>query len=206
MSPMLRKTAFLLLILTGIIPFACCPERQTGPYKSELAHVSPYKSDFMRPSANQFESFAIRPDETYRGDTLLLNLSFYSLLAHQTTTFSLHAPAMALSCDNYPDFTYLQDKIMSVEVYSDQPFHEIPAGESLAGKVLVYNYRDRQIISLPQAIVNMNTLNFYEGMEMGLGSLVLPGKPGVFASRTFTVRIAYESGRVDAVTSTHVQW
>lgn len=203
---MTRKTVFFLLFFTGLIPFACCPERQTGPYKSELAHVTPYKSDYMRPSANQTDSPAVRPDEAYQGDTLLLNLSFYSLLAHQTTTFSLHAPAMALSCDNYPDFTYLQDKIMSVEVYSDQPFHEIIAGEPLTDKVSVYNYRDRQIISLPQAIVNMNTLNFYEGMEMGLGTLVLPGKPAETAVRTFTVRIAYQSGREDRITSTPVRW
>jgi hypothetical protein len=203
---MTRKTVFLLLLFTGLIPFACCPEQPSGPYKAELANVIPYKSDYMRPSANQTDSPTVRPDEVYQGDTLLLNLSFYSLLAQHTTSFSLHAPAMALSCDNYPDFTYLQDKIMSVEVISDQPFHEIPAGESLVGKVSVYNSHHRQIISLPQAILNMNTLNFYEGMEMGLGSLVLPGKPAETAIRIFTVRIAYESGREDMATSVPMRW
>jgi hypothetical protein len=204
---MIRKTVFLLLILTGLIPIACCPEQPTGPYKAELSQITLLKSDYIRtPSTGYTGSPYILPDETYEGDSLLLQMGFYYLLAHQPTSVSLHAPAMALSCNDYPGYTSLQDKIASVEIYSDQPFHEIPAGATLSGKVSVYNFRDKQIISLAQAITNMNTLHFYEGMEMGLGNLLLPGKPAVSALRTFTVRIAYESGRDDVVTSTSIRW
>lgn len=204
---MIRKTVFLLLVLTGIIPFACCPEQPSGPYKAELNQITLIKGDYMRvPSTGYIGSPYILPDETYQGDSLLIQLDFYYLLAHQPVSVSLHASAIALSCDDYPGYTSLQDKITSVEVYSDQPFHEIPAGEALSEKVSVYNFRNQQIISLAQAITNMNTLQFYEGVEMGLGSLVLPGKPAEPAIRTFTVRIAYESGKEQTVTSIPVRW
>jgi hypothetical protein len=196
----------LLLILTGIIPFACCPESPKGPYKVELAQVVPFKSNYMGPASLQGDSYFLRSDETYQGDTLLLGLGFYSLLAHQPVAVSLHASALALSCDIYPNFTHLQDKINSVELYSDQPYQGVPAGEPLTNQVSVYHYRDKLITSLAQAITNINTRNFYDGMDMGLGSLVLVGKPDEFAIRTFTVRVAYESGLEQTVTSIPVRW
>lgn len=195
-----------MLILTGIIPFACCPEQPTGPYKVELSTISLFKSNYMRTSSLLNDSSIIRPDETYQEDTLLLGLSFYYLLAHQPVSVSLHASAIATSCDEYPGYTHLKDKIASVEVYSDQPFNEIPTGEPLTDKVSVYNYRSQQIISLSQAITNMNTLQFYGGMDMMLESLVLSGKPAELAIRTFTVRIAHESGLEQTATSVPVRW
>lgn len=204
--PMFRKTAFLLLILTGIIPFACCPELPTGPYKIELSHLSPIKSDYMRSSSLSSASFFLKSDEMYQGDTLLLGLGLLYLLAHQPVAVSLYALAIATSCDDYPGYTHLQDKITSLEVYSDQPFHEKPAGEPLTDKVSVYNGRSKQFLSLPQAITNTNTLPFYQGMDTGLESLVLPGRPAELAVRTFTVRIAYKSGREQTLTSIPVRW
>jgi hypothetical protein len=206
---MIRKTVFLLLVLTGIIPFACCPEQPTGPYKLELSSLGVLKSSYIRPGTVYSDSHYIKPDETYTGDTLLLGLGLSYLMAHQPMSVSLHASAMALSCDDYPGYTFLQDNISSVDVFSDQPFHEVPAGEPLTEKVSVYNnrsYRQERFITLQQAITNMNTLHFIEGMEMGLGSLVLPRKPAELATRTFTVRIAYESGLVQTVTSIPVRW
>jgi hypothetical protein len=203
---MIRKTVFLLLVLTGIIPFACCPEQPTGPYKVDLNQITLLKGDYMRiPSTGYIGSPYLLPDETYQGDSLLLQMDFYYLLAYQPVSVSLHASVMALSCEG-PSYTFLQDKISSVEVFSDQPFHEIPAGEPLTVKVSVYNYHSQQITTLSQAITNMNTLHFSGGMNMGLGSLVLPGKPTEPAARTFTVRIAYESGIEQTVTSVPVRW
>ena len=203
---MIRKTVFLLLVLTGILPFACCPEQPTGPYKVELREVYPLKSSYMGQTTTEAPPHFLKPDENYQGDTLLLNLSFYSLLAQYQPVVSLYASTLALSCDDYPNFTQLQDKITSVDLYSDQPFQGIPAGEPLTEKMSVYRYDDSKIISLAQAITNINTLNFYEGMERGLGTLVLAGKPNQLAVRTFTVHIAYESGIEETVTSIPVRW
>lgn len=202
---MIRKTVFLLLILTGIIPFACCPENPSGPYQLKLYHITPHKSGYMHKGMQPNPSYLIS-NEVYLGNTLLLELAFTALQAKRRSAFTPYSASYAWSCDNEPNFTSLKDKVEEVEVYSDKTFNAIAAGKPLTEKALVYHYLGNQILTLKQAISNINTLNYYDDMQMGLGTLVLPEKPASPDERTFTVRIRYESGREESMTTYPITW
>lgn len=203
---MIRKTVFLLLILTGIIPFACCPESPEGPYKLQLFEVTLLNSDFLQIRKRTVPNYVIPANDTYTGDTLLIGPNFIHGYAAQKSGFSLHASALALSCDDYPRFTYLQDKISSVEVFSNSDFEGVEAGELLNGKLLVYSYSRDEFMSLQQVITNLNTLNFNDNTDPSLGALMLTEKPLDNQPVSFTVRIRYESGIEESATSYPVSW
>ena len=203
---MIRKVALLLLVLTGIVPIACCPEDPSGPYLLHLNQVIPVSETYIARPLVAGKVYRIAPNETYTEDTLLLELYFDYQFAQNTPDFALHAPALALSCPQYPNYEQLNDKITDITVISNVTFDDVPPGEPLNSKVVAFDEEFNAPLPLGQAIARINSISGNEFMMSGLSILAITEKPAVAQERTFTITVAYESGKEDVMESFPITW
>ncbi len=207
LSTMKKKTIFLLLILTGILPIACCPESPSGPYLINLYSVVPLEDEFLTNKSNPDGDYFIPQNSTYLGDTLILSLGVYLPLAQNTFDFSLQSAAYALSCDEYLNLQQLNDKIIDISVTCNKEFNGIKAGEILNKMVIAFNEDFNSPVPLEQAISITNDINGNEYLQrQGLRTLAITEKPTSSFERTFTVKIDYESGKQEVVESSPIIW
>lgn len=203
----MKKAIFLLLVLTGIIPTACvCPEDPSGPYLLHLNQVFPVSETYITKPLVAGIVYRIAPNEAYTEDTLLLELSFDYQFAQNNSDFSLYASALALSCPQYPNYEQLKDKITDITVTSNTAFNGVPPGEPLNSKVVAFEEDFDAPLPLGQAIVRINSISGNEFMMSELGIFALTEKPAVAQERTFTITVAYESGKEDVMESFPITW
>lgn len=204
---MIRKVALLLLVLTGIIPTACiCPENPSGPYLLHLTEVMPVSEDYTARPLMADKTYIIAPNDTYTEDTLLQGLNFAYEYAQHNTSFKLHASALALSCPDHPSYEQLNDKITDITIISNVAFDDIPAGEPLNSKVVAFNEDFNSALSLGQATERINSITGNEFMNSELSLLAITEKPAVAQERTFTITVAYKSGKADVMVTHPITW
>ncbi|MHA6248893.1 hypothetical protein ACXYMU_13200 [Pontibacter sp. CAU 1760] len=202
---MKKKAILLLLLLTGLIPLACCPENPSGPYLLQLRHASLRHEGFLSRNSVHADTF-LAPEEVYTEDTLVLSLSFDYLLAQQQTAFSLQPTALALSCDEYPDLKALHDKITAITITSNAPYNGVAAGEPLDAAGIAFFGPDESLIPLAQAISDINGISGNDFFTTSSQSLVLSNKPQEEAERTFKVTVQYASGKKETAETTRLTW
>lgn len=203
---MKKKAIFLLLILTGIVPIACCPENPSGPYLLNLRHVSLLSESYMAKNMTSNSEYYLLPEKTYTEDTLVLSLFFDYLLAKNSINFAFQPTAIALSCDFYPNYEQLNDKIKDIIVTSDSQFNEVEAGEPLNSKVIAFNEDFKSPLSLAEAVSLINSINGNEFESRGLNTLAITQKPTGTQEHAFKVTINYESGKQEVAESFRVNW
>lgn len=203
---MVRKVVLLLLVLTGIVPIACCPENPSGPYLLHLNQVIPVSETYLARPLVAGKIYRIAPNETYTEDTLLLELYFDYQFARNNTNFTLHPSAMALSCDDYPMYEQLKDKISTITVTSNVALQDIPPGEPLNSKAVAFDKDFESAFPLGQATERINSISGNEFMMSGLSILAITEKPAVAQERIFTITVAYESGKTDVMVTHPITW
>ncbi|WP_347158237.1 hypothetical protein [Pontibacter chitinilyticus] len=203
---MLKKTILLLLVLTGIIPIACCPENPSGPYLLKLEHIGLAQENFIRPSMGPHDDYLIAPNSTYAEDTLLILMDFNFLLAVHRPAFSLQPTALATSCDFSPHLTQLNDKIKDITITSDHPFNEVAAGQPLNRKVVAFRDRSAPALPLTQVIALINSLSGNEFLNSRLSTFALVEKPTGSYKHIFSITITYESGKQETADSIPITW
>lgn len=197
---MKKKVILLLLVLTGVIPIACCPDPVEGPYNLVLEQVMPLSTDFLSPE-----------DNTYTGDTLILDMQFNYSLARHSNSFSFQPAALALSCGDDLVLKELKDKVESIIVTSNKPFQGVPAGEPLNRFITAFDKSEGKLfakpITLNQLISRINSINGHQFMNSReFSTLAVASKPADVQERTFTVNITYESNKADTVETSPITW
>jgi hypothetical protein len=198
---MKKKAIFLLLVITGIVPLACCPENPSGAYLLNFGSVQLLKESYIVKYRESHEDYRLSPDDSYLQDTLVLSLGFDYSFAQNNTSLALHASALALSCPFYPHYEQLNDKITNITVISNMTFNEVKPGEPLDAKVVLYDRDNDALLPLRQAITIINSINGNEFMK-----LVITEKPAGAYEHTFSVKVTYESGKQETAESFPLIW
>ncbi|GHA72734.1 hypothetical protein [Pontibacter akesuensis] len=207
---MKKKVILLLLVLTGVIPIACCPDPVEGPYNFNLYQLTLLKESFLQRSYPGATENLLQEGDAYAEDTLILSMNFEYLLAQHSASFSLQPAALALSCGDDLVLKELKDKVESITVTSNKPFRGVPAGQPLNSFINAFERSDDKFnkpITLNQLISRINSINGHEFMGSNeLSTLAISGKPADAQERTFTVHITYKSNKEDTVETYPITW
>lgn len=175
----MKRAILLLLFFVGV--YGCiCPD-----------NVTFWTLDDFDISLANLELETIEAD-TITGDSLLL---FMNVEATIGASFSFDFSNTLLAIDCYPN-TELRDGINKMEVFSNNDYNDIPAGESLEPIIRIFSGESfDDVVRFSDELINENLWDF-----------LLTERPAFGSSHQFTVRLNFDSGRVLERQSRSIIW
>jgi hypothetical protein len=175
----MKRIIFLLALFMGV--FGClCPD-----------DVTFWTLDDFDISLANLELETIESD-TITGDSLFLFMNVDATIG-ASFSFGLSNTLLALDCYAVPR---LRDGITKVDVFSNNDYNDIPAGESLGSIIHVFSDRSLDdIIRFSDDLVDEDLWDF-----------LFIERPAFGSSHQFTIRLDFDSGRVLERQSRSIIW
>lgn len=175
----MKKTIFLLSIFIG--GFGClCPD-----------DITFWSLDDFDISLAEMDFDVIETD-TITGDSLLLLMDVDATIG-ASFSFNLSNTLLAIHCARNME---LRDGINKMEVFSDNDYNDIPAGEPLESIILVFSGQ-----SIDETVRFADGLIFEDQWDF-----LLTERPALGSRHQFTVRLSFDSGRILERQSRSIVW
>lgn len=175
----------LLFFCLGLIPICCCHVKSRWNFVAVSLFFR--QGSFGEPLTN---------DNEIHSDTAYLWMVADPLFVQNRYSLSTTEPLFGTSCP-FPGDEGLIDSVVSIQLFSDASFNNVPSGESLNQKVLVSNY---------YPLDSMPIYTNHSSPESWNSPLFFLEKPALDQPHTFTLRITQQSGKIIEAQSPTVVW